>query len=86
MANTLADIGVAGIIDTDIERDGMLSRINLATILALAQQVSVPIIVSGGAKNLNDTKALLKLGKNNIAAVIAGRSLYEGTLDLAKAQ
>ncbi len=74
MANTLADIGVAGIIDTDIERDGMLSRINLATILALAQQVSVPIIVSGGAKNLNDTKALLKLGKNNIAAVIAGRS------------
>ena len=52
----------------------MLSRINLATILALAQQVSVPIIVSGGAKNLNDTKALLKLGKNNIAAVIAGRS------------
>jgi phosphoribosylformimino-5-aminoimidazole carboxamide ribotide isomerase len=86
LANTLADIGVAGIIDTDIERDGMLSRINLATILALAQQVSVPIIVSGGAKNLNDTKALLKLGKNNIAAVIAGRSLYEGTLDLAKAQ
>lgn len=80
MANKLADIGVAGIIDTDIERDGMLSRINLATILALAQQVSVPIIVSGGAKNLNDTKALLKLGKNNIAAVIAGRSLYKGTL------
>ena len=74
MANTLADIGVAGIIDTDIERDGMLSRINLATILALAQQVSVLIIVSGGAKNLNDTKALLKLGKNNIASVIAGRS------------
>ncbi|PZU03134.1 MAG: hypothetical protein DI619_04730 [Francisella sp.] len=74
LANTLADIGVAGIIDTDIERDGMLSRINLATILALAQQVSVLIIVSGGAKNLNDTKALLKLGKNNIAAVIAGRS------------
>lgn len=74
MANTLADIGVAGIIDTDIERDGMLSRINLATILALAQQVSVPIIVSSGANNLNDTKALLKLGKNNIAAVIAGRS------------
>lgn len=86
MANTLVDIGVAGIIYTDIERDGMLSGINLAMTLALAQQVSIPIIASGGVKNLNDIKALLKLGKNKIAAVIVGRSLYEGTLDLVKAQ
>ncbi len=86
LANTLVDIGVAGIIYTDIERDGMLSGINLAMTLALAQQVSIPIIASGGVKNLNDIKALVKLGKNKIAAVIVGRSLYEGTLDLVKAQ
>lgn len=86
LANTLADIGVAGIIYTDIERDGMLSGINLTTTIALAQQVSIPVIASGGVKNLNDIRALLKLGKNKIPAVIVGRCLYEGIFDLVKAQ
>ena len=77
-----ARLPIAAIIYTDIDRDGMLSGPNLERTKALADTVDVAVIASGGVNNIADIKNLAKL---DIEAVIIGRSLYEGTLDLSEA-
>ncbi|MFX8887358.1 HisA/HisF-related TIM barrel protein, partial [Acinetobacter baumannii] len=48
--------------------------------------VGIPVIASGGVHNLADVEALCKVEDEGIEAVICGRSIYEGTLDLKIAQ
>jgi phosphoribosylformimino-5-aminoimidazole carboxamide ribotide isomerase len=74
---------LAAIIYTDISKDGMLCGPNIGRTQALAQAVDIPVVASGGVSNLADIKNLAAV--KVIDAVIAGRSLYEGTLDLAEA-
>lgn len=81
-ARRAADLPLAAIIYTDIDRDGMLSGPNLERTKALADTVDVAVIASGGVNTIADVKGLAELG---IEAVVIGRSLYEGTLDLAEA-
>jgi phosphoribosylformimino-5-aminoimidazole carboxamide ribotide isomerase len=76
--------GVAALIHTDIERDGMLSGVNVAATAALARAVPVPVIASGGVASLADLRAL-KRADAGIAGVISGRALYDGRLDLRAA-
>lgn len=78
--------GVEAIIYTDINRDGMMKGINMASTVALAQAVTIPIIASGGIACLEDIRALCAVSSEGIAGVIIGRALYEGTLDFAQAQ
>ena len=78
-----AKLPIAAIIYTDINKDGMLSGPNLDRTKQLADSVDVPVVASGGVKEVADIKNLAELG--GIEAVIVGRSLYEGTLDLAAA-
>ena len=77
---------VAAIIYTDIARDGMLSGVNVESTYALAQSTSLPVIASGGVKNLEDIKALADLPAPGVAGAITGRAIYEGTLDFVQAQ
>jgi phosphoribosylformimino-5-aminoimidazole carboxamide ribotide isomerase len=84
LARTFEDAGVAALIHTDIERDGMLTGVNVAATAALARSVSVPVIASGGVASLADLRAL-KLADAGIAGVISGRALYDGRLDLRAA-
>ncbi|MCX5636418.1 MAG: 1-(5-phosphoribosyl)-5-[(5-phosphoribosylamino)methylideneamino]imidazole-4-carboxamide isomerase [Planctomycetota bacterium] len=77
-----ARLPIAAIIYTDITKDGMMTGPNLERTKALIEVVQVPVIASGGVSKLNDIKELAKLGA---AAVIIGRSLYEGTLNLSDA-
>jgi phosphoribosylformimino-5-aminoimidazole carboxamide ribotide isomerase len=81
-ATEAAKLPLAAIIYTDITKDGMMSGPNLERTKALAQAVQIPIIASGGVKETADIKNLGELG---IEAVIIGRALYEGTLNLADA-
>jgi phosphoribosylformimino-5-aminoimidazole carboxamide ribotide isomerase len=60
----------------------MMTGPNLERTKALIETVDIPVIASGGVKELEDIKKLIGI---NAAAVIIGRSLYEGTLDLAEA-
>lgn len=73
---------IAGIVYTDISRDGMLEGANIAAMKEAAEGLSVPVIASGGVTTLEDVKQLAGL---NLAGAIVGRAIYEGRLDLAAA-
>ena len=77
-----AKLPLAAIIYTDITKDGMMTGPNLERTKALIRTVNMPIIASGGVRELGDIKRLAELGTE---AVIIGRSLYEGTLKLSDA-
>ena len=79
------DCGVAAVIFTDISRDGALTGVNAEATAALAEAVSIPVIASGGVKNIDDITACAALAHTGIDGVITGRALYDGRLDLAEA-
>jgi phosphoribosylformimino-5-aminoimidazole carboxamide ribotide isomerase len=81
VARLFEDCGVAAIIYTDVERDGMLQGLNLDSTIALADEVSIPVIASGGFASIDDVKALLEPRAKKLAGAIAGRALYDGRLD-----
>jgi phosphoribosylformimino-5-aminoimidazole carboxamide ribotide isomerase len=77
-----AKLPLAAIIYTDITKDGMMTGPNLERTKVVIDAVQIPVIASGGVKEIADIKKLAELGAE---AVIIGRSLYEGTLNLADA-
>ena len=79
------DEGVAAIVYTDVNRDGMLEGLNLDATIALAEKVSIPVIASGGLASLADVRALLEPRAQKLEGAIAGRALYDGRLDAAAA-
>jgi phosphoribosylformimino-5-aminoimidazole carboxamide ribotide isomerase len=79
------DAGVAAIVYTDISRDGVLRGLNIEATLALADALKIPVIASGGLASLADVERLLMLDRANLEGAIAGRALYDGRLDPAKA-
>jgi phosphoribosylformimino-5-aminoimidazole carboxamide ribotide isomerase len=81
-AKKAAKLPLAAIIYTDITKDGMMKGPNIERTKALAAAVRVPVIASGGVSKINDIKRLAKTG---VEAVIIGRALYEGKLNLADA-
>jgi phosphoribosylformimino-5-aminoimidazole carboxamide ribotide isomerase len=80
-----ADVGVAAVVYTDIERDGVLTGVNLEATVALAETSALPIIASGGVASLADIEGLLAHEDAGIVGVISGRALYDGRLDPAAA-
>lgn len=79
------DAGVAAIIYTDIFRDGVLKGLNIEATLALAVELTIPVIASGGLASLADVERLLMLDCAKLEGAIAGRALYDGRLDPAEA-
>jgi phosphoribosylformimino-5-aminoimidazole carboxamide ribotide isomerase len=85
LARRFEDAGVAVIIYTDISRDGLLKGLNLDAAIALADEVNIPVVASGGLASIADVKALLEPRAKKLAGAIAGRALYDGRLDPAEA-
>ncbi len=79
------DAGVAAIIYTDIARDGALQGLNLASTVALAEALSIPVIASGGLASIEDVRRLLEPDCARLEGAIAGRALYDGRLDPGEA-
>src|SRR3954466_13907331 len=75
LAEQFDDLPLAGLVYTDIARDGMLAGPNLATTEALAVRLKTPVIASGGVGTLEDLGRLAALP---IVACIVGRALYDG--------
>lgn len=82
LALRMAKIGIAGIVYTDIYRDGTLKGPNLEALRHLVETVDVPIIASGGISNMEDLFNLLALG---VKGAIIGKAIYSGNLDLKTA-
>ncbi len=85
LAQRFEDAGVAAIIYTDIERDGILKGLNLPATAELARATSIPVIASGGLASIDDLKALLDPQYAMLEGAITGRALYDGRLDATEA-
>lgn len=86
LARRVEDAGAAAIIYTDIARDGMLSGLNLAQTVALAEGLVTPIIASGGVGGTDDLWALKQAAAGTrVEGVIVGRALYDGRIDPGEA-
>lgn len=85
MAKRFEGAGVAAIIYTDIDRDGVLAGINWTGTLALARAVTIPVIASGGLASMDDIERLSRPECQILEGAISGRALYDGRIDPAKA-
>ncbi len=85
LARRFEDAGVAAIIFTDIDRDGVLTGLNIASTLALASSTPIPVIASGGLASIDDVKRLLEPDCAILEGAVTGRALYDGRLDAAEA-
>ncbi len=82
-AKQMQDAGAAGIIYTDISRDGMLTGPNIEAMAIMVKSVQIPVIASGGVSRLDDIKNLMQI--KNLWGVITGKALYSGALKLEEA-
>ena len=80
LAKKFEGAGVAAIIYTDIDRDGILTGINWPSTLALAGAVSIPVIASGGLASLDDIHRMMQPDARKLAGAITGRALYDGRI------
>jgi len=86
LARKFEEYGVEAVIYTDIGRDGMLSGVNVAATVKLAQALRIPVIASGGVASIDDIRALCQVESEGIVGAITGRAIYEGKLDFRAAQ
>jgi phosphoribosylformimino-5-aminoimidazole carboxamide ribotide isomerase len=85
LAKRFENDGLAAIIYTDINRDGMRTGCNVEATGALARTTNIPVIASGGISEMDDVLKILPLAADGVMGFITGRALYDGSLDLAAA-
>jgi phosphoribosylformimino-5-aminoimidazole carboxamide ribotide isomerase len=81
LARKFEDAGVAAIVYTDIDRDGVLKGINFPATLDLARAVRIPVIASGGLASMADIDRLMEPDARILEGAISGRAIYDGRLD-----
>lgn len=85
LAKKFEGAGVAAIIYTDIDRDGVLAGINWNSTIDLAEAVSIPVIASGGLASIADIVRMTMPDAAKLEGAISGRALYDGRIDPAEA-
>ena len=85
LARRFEGAGVAAIIYTDIDRDGVLAGINWDSTLELARATSIPVIASGGLASMADIGRLTLPDAAVLEGAISGRALYDGRIDSREA-
>lgn len=85
LARQFEDAGAAALIYTDIARDGAMRGPNIDATLALADSVSIPVILSGGVASISDLASIKAAAGNRLEGVISGRAVYDGQIDVAAA-
>ncbi len=83
LVQRVGEQGAAGIIYTDIGRDGTLTGPNLEQLQEILAISRLPVIASGGISSLTDLLALLSLP--GLAGAILGKALYSGAIRLQEA-
>jgi phosphoribosylformimino-5-aminoimidazole carboxamide ribotide isomerase len=82
LARQTQELPLAGIVYTDIARDGMLQGPNLEELATMIAAAACPVIASGGIAGADDLRRVAAVGA---AGCIVGRALYDGGLSLADA-
>ncbi|MGC1679210.1 MAG: HisA/HisF-related TIM barrel protein [Candidatus Binataceae bacterium] len=77
--------GVSALTVTDIARDGAETGVDAARMAALARQVGLPVVASGGVAALADLRALADRFTEGVVGAIVGRALYKGRFDFPAA-
>ena len=85
LAKKFEACGVAAIIYTDIERDGMKTGPNIDGIRKFAEAAAVPVIAAGGVGSIKDIEDMAALGDYGVKGIIIGRALYDGSIRLEEA-
>ncbi|MDX1975253.1 MAG: 1-(5-phosphoribosyl)-5-[(5-phosphoribosylamino)methylideneamino]imidazole-4-carboxamide isomerase [Rickettsiales bacterium] len=80
LAKRFEDAGVCAIIYTDISRDGAMQGPNIEETVKLAEDITIPVIASGGISSVADIKAYKEHEIKGIEGVIIGRALYDGAI------
>ncbi|MEW6115877.1 MAG: 1-(5-phosphoribosyl)-5-[(5-phosphoribosylamino)methylideneamino]imidazole-4-carboxamide isomerase [Nitrospirota bacterium] len=83
LALRMQGYGAAGIIYTDIAKDGMMTGPNIEGTREMVETLRIPVIASGGISSLDDIKKLLQI--QGLWGAITGKALYSGSLDLGEA-
>jgi phosphoribosylformimino-5-aminoimidazole carboxamide ribotide isomerase len=84
-AQRVAEMGIDRIVYTDIDRDGMLSGINIDTTREIAEASGLKVTASGGVATLGDITAVSQLQPYGVDSLIIGKALYEGVFSLEEA-
>jgi phosphoribosylformimino-5-aminoimidazole carboxamide ribotide isomerase len=80
LVEMLGDPQLAGVVYTDIAKDGMMSGPNFEALAEMQAVTPMPVIASGGVCTSEHVARLKSAGTYGC---IIGRALYEGSLDLA---
>jgi phosphoribosylformimino-5-aminoimidazole carboxamide ribotide isomerase len=83
LARRMQEAGAAGVIYTDIAKDGMLVGPNIEATAEMVEALSIPVIASGGVSSLEDIRRLCQIPR--LFGAISGKALYSGAIDLSEA-
>ena len=81
LAKKFENCGVAAIVYTDVSRDGALEGVDIEGTKHLAENLSIPVIASGGVASIRDVKQVKALDKVGVVGLIVGRALYDKMVD-----
>lgn len=84
-ARQLKAVGLEEIIYTDTQRDGAMAGPNIGALSVMLEKTGMRVVASGGVSKIGDLVELKKLEPRGLSAVIMGKALYEGTVDLKEA-
>lgn len=85
LVRAVKELGIERVIYTDIGRDGTMAGPNLEATKQLAAKTGMKVIASGGVSSLEQIRELKEFEGFGVEAVIVGKALYEGRLDLEEA-
>ena len=83
LAVRMQNYGCAGIIYTDIAKDGMLSGPNIEAVRDMVTSLNISVIASGGISSLDDIRNLARV--EGLWGAITGKAIYSEALDLREA-
>jgi phosphoribosylformimino-5-aminoimidazole carboxamide ribotide isomerase len=91
LLDEVAGAGLAAVITTAIERDGMLGGPDLDGLAAVLASTEVPVIASGGVSSAGDVAALAALAvrtedapPRRLLGAITGKALVDGRMSVAE--
>jgi phosphoribosylformimino-5-aminoimidazole carboxamide ribotide isomerase len=76
--------GAAALLYTDVSRDGTEAGPNVDDTAALAREVALPVLASGGVGRVEDLARLAAI--DGVVGAVVGRALYTGAIDLRLAK